>query len=196
MECKEDDLIMELYNMLVGTDQDFELRWHRDDIPNTASVEEEESRLCRDVDELRNYAHAQWNIALYDDECLVIIPGSHRRARTETERAAAPYEPTLPNMKAVKLKAGEAVFYDHNILHRGVYPGGTQRTTLHGTVGMVGTEKERARVILQHGPGEWVRRADYSKLKTNSERAERMRKRLVAMDDMRGGKDVGFSLEG
>lgn len=28
----------------------------------------------------------QWNAALYDDECLIVIPGSHRRPRTEDER--------------------------------------------------------------------------------------------------------------
>lgn len=28
----------------------------------------------------------QWNAALYDDECLLIVPQSHRRPRTEEER--------------------------------------------------------------------------------------------------------------
>jgi len=196
MDCKEDELIMELYNMLVGTDRDFELRWHRDDIPNTASVEEEERRLCGDKDTKRSYAHAQWNIALYDDDCLVVVPGSHRRARTEAERAAAPLEKNIDGMHVVKLKAGDATFYDHNILHRGVYSGGQQRATLHGTVGMKGTEKERARVILQHGVGEWVRQGSYADIDGIGDRAEGMRKRLVQMDDLREGKDVGFSLDG
>lgn len=30
--CSEDDLVMELYNLLVRPDKDFELRWHRDDV--------------------------------------------------------------------------------------------------------------------------------------------------------------------
>jgi hypothetical protein len=38
---------MELYNLLVTPDEDFELRWHRDDIPSTASVDEELERLNR-----------------------------------------------------------------------------------------------------------------------------------------------------
>ena len=195
MECPEDQLVMELYNMLVGTTQDFELRWHRDDILDTATIAEEEARLCRDSNQMRDYAHAQWNIALYDDECLVVVPGSHRRARTEAERAAAPNAPHLPDMKVVELKAGSAVFYDHNILHRGVYAGGKKRATLHGAVGMLGTEQERARVILQHGVGDWIRRSDFSGLKQHAARAEGMRKRLIAMDDAREGKDVGFSLQ-
>lgn len=45
--CKEDDLTMELYNVLVRPDKDFELRWHRDDIPATATKEEEEGELLR-----------------------------------------------------------------------------------------------------------------------------------------------------
>ena len=27
----------------------------------------------------------QWNAALYDDECLLVVPGSHRRPRTPEE---------------------------------------------------------------------------------------------------------------
>lgn len=30
--CSEDELVMELYNLLVRPDDDFELRWHRDDV--------------------------------------------------------------------------------------------------------------------------------------------------------------------
>lgn len=197
MDCKPDELIMELYNMLIGTPADFALTWHRDDIKSTASVAEEEARLCRDKDAKRSYSHAQWNIALYDDAALVVVPGSHRRARTEVERAATPYEKELPDMRVVELKAGDAVFYDHNILHRGVYKGGIERATLHGTVGMVGTENERARVILQHGIGDWAALGSYEDLEGVGDRAEQMRKRLVAMNEKAGGKEkVGFSLDG
>lgn len=30
--CNEDELVMELYNLLVRPESDFELRWHRDDV--------------------------------------------------------------------------------------------------------------------------------------------------------------------
>ena len=82
---------MELYNMLVRPDKEFELRWHRDDIAADATAEEELERLNKP-----GY-HAQWNLALFDDASLVVVPGSHKRARTETERIADPYEPTLPD---------------------------------------------------------------------------------------------------
>lgn len=58
--CDDDDeLIMELYNLLVRPDKEFELRWHRDDIPPTATDEEELERLSKPG------FHAQWNLALY-----------------------------------------------------------------------------------------------------------------------------------
>ncbi|EGS19825.1 uncharacterized protein CTHT_0043100 [Thermochaetoides thermophila DSM 1495] len=136
--AQEGDLVMELMNMLVhpegegirplkGGGEGFELRWHRDDIPWTVGPEEEQALLDRQRvtvsiggEERTVYNHAQWNIALYDDESLVVVPGSHLRSRTEVERNADPYEPNLPGMEVVKLKAGDAVFYDSNILHRGV----------------------------------------------------------------------------
>lgn len=45
LDCKKDDLVMELYNMLVCPPKDFALRWHRDDIPPGVSAEEEMDRL-------------------------------------------------------------------------------------------------------------------------------------------------------
>lgn len=77
---------MELYNLLVRPDQDFELRWHRDDIFATATPEEMEALVVGRPE--KGQGHAQWNLALFDDESLVVVPGSHRRARTEAERGA------------------------------------------------------------------------------------------------------------
>jgi hypothetical protein len=37
--------------------------------------------------ELRKPCFAtQWNAALYDDECLLVVPGSHNRPRTAEEK--------------------------------------------------------------------------------------------------------------
>ncbi|KAF2787386.1 hypothetical protein K505DRAFT_379622 [Melanomma pulvis-pyrius CBS 109.77] len=149
--CSQDELVMELYNMLVRPDREFALRWHRDDIPATATADEELARLGA------HGWHAQWNLALYDDSSLVVVPGSHKRARTPLERAADPYEPHLPNQLTVRLKAGEVAFYDNNILHRGVYDSGKERMTLHGCIGSTRGDGKRARNVLQHGVGEWVK---------------------------------------
>ncbi|EYE96623.1 phytanoyl-CoA dioxygenase family protein [Aspergillus ruber CBS 135680] len=191
-------LVMELFNMLVAPEaRDFELRWHRDDIPETASAEEEE-RLLQAKSPQGRQSHAQYNLALCPDASLVVVPGSHRRVRTETERNAAPYEPSLPGQKIVELQPGDAVFYDSNILHRGVYKGklaggAETRLTLHGSVGLkaAGGQKVRATAVLQHGVGAWVYREDAAF--GVGERAERMRANLVAMGT---GEGVGYSLQG
>ncbi|MCJ1445498.1 MAG: hypothetical protein MMC23_006003 [Stictis urceolatum] len=202
MKCSEGELVMELYNLLVRPDEDFELRWHRDDIPSTASREEEERRLCASAgngegEGEREYLHAQWNLALFEDQSLVVVPGSHRRARTEAEREAGPYQAVLEGMKVVELQPGDVVFYDNNILHRGVYSKNMERMTLHGSVGRSGRGEERARNVLQHGVGEWVGRCDFGGLEGVDEgmgmRAERMRERLVEIGKGKGKGMVGFS---
>jgi hypothetical protein len=186
--CEEEDLTMELYNMLVRPDRDFELRWHRDDVPATATAEEELERLRKPG------WHAQWNLALYDDSSLVLIPGSHARPRTEVERNADPYESTLPYQITVKLKAGEMAFYNNNILHRGVYDSTKERMTLHGSIGTKAAGKQRARNVLQHGVGEWAGKWNLEGEKGEwVGRAKAMRDRLVSLGNESG--DVGYFAE-
>lgn len=190
LECGDEDLVMELFNMLVRPERDFELRWHRDDIPPEASPEEELERLREPA------WHAQYNLALYPDESLVVVPGSHARARTATERAAAPYEPVLPDQLVVKLEPGDVVFYDNNILHRGVYDAAKERMTLHGSVGHVKGKAARARNVLQHGIGGWVDRCRFDGLEEDTRaRAEGMRERLIKMG-RESGSDLGYSQQG
>ncbi|CAP66534.1 uncharacterized protein PODANS_4_9560 [Podospora anserina S mat+] len=130
-----DGLVMELFNLLCGPSdgKGFELSWHRDDIPASATEEEERERVCKPGEV---YSHTQWNLPL---------------------------------------RRGIMVFYDNNILHRGVYFGGN---------------------VLQHGVGSWVERADFSCLGEGEERktAEGMRRRLVEMG--RAAGEVGYSLVG
>ncbi|KAH9885497.1 hypothetical protein F4778DRAFT_504360 [Xylariomycetidae sp. FL2044] len=226
-EVKDEDLVMELLNMLVAPDTDFELRWHRDDIPAEATAEEEEVALGLvdlvppdekenekrkgKMEKRKRYWHTQYNIALHDaDTSLVVIPGSHARARTEAERDPKnAFADTLPGMRTVRLDAGDAVFYDNNIVHRGVYKGRVsssgggerERLSLHGSVGHVGGGGSRARNVLQHGVGEWVGRCDFSGLglgldgedgkgegegeeeEEKKKRIERVRKRAEGMRD-------------
>lgn len=185
LDCRDEDLVMELFNLLVTPDHDFQLRWHRDDIPPEATAEQELARLAQPA------FHAQWNLALYDDESLVVVPGSHKRARTEIERIAGPYD-ELPGEMRVALKAGEMVFYDNNILHRGVYSKDVERATLHGSMGHVKGGGVRARNVLQHGRG-WIGEVDLGVLPEGEERerAEGMRRRLVELGERAG--EVGFS---
>ncbi|KAI1881108.1 hypothetical protein JX265_001348 [Neoarthrinium moseri] len=189
MDCEDADLVMELFNMLVRPERDFELRWHRDDIPATATPEEEMRRLSEPE------WHTQWNLALYDDDSLVVVPGSHARARTETERNADPFEKELPGQLVVHLEAGDVAFYNNNIVHRGVYSSQKERMSLHGSVGHAGGSKLRARNVLQHGIGAWVDHCDFSFLDDKQRsRAEAMRERLIKLGKESG--DVGYSLQG
>ncbi|KAL4801130.1 hypothetical protein BDV19DRAFT_8470 [Aspergillus venezuelensis] len=202
-DAEDEKLVMELFNLLVAPEKiDFELRWHRDDIPWTATAEDE-INLLESKSPGGRQSHAQYNFALCEDSSLIVIPGSHRRVRTEVERNADPYESYLPGQLVVELKPGDAVFYDSNILHRGVYKakpenGEESRLTLHGSVGLKGIDgsnsedkKVRATAVLQHGVGAWVQRPDAAF--EIGGRAEKMRANLVGMGS---GEGVGFSLQG
>lgn len=167
LQCEDDELVLELFNLLVRPDRDFELRWHRDDIPPEATDEQEEERLKEPA------WHAQWNLALWDDESLIAVPGSHARARTEAERTAGPFETGLPGEQRVQMKAGDVVFYNNNIFHRGAYKSEVERMTLHGSMGHVAGSNLRARNVLQHGIGSFVAEIDLSGLEgEEKERAE------------------------
>lgn len=190
LQCDDDgELVMELFNLLVRPDRDFELRWHRDDIPATATPEQELARLNQPA-----YS-AQWNLALYDDASLIVVPGSHVRARTDAERDADPFSKDIPGQMVVFLKAGDVVFYNNNILHRGAYDSRVERMTLHGSAGHVAGSTLRARNVLQHGVKDWIDRVDFSQLddKTRA-RADKMKANLVKMGQDAG--EVGFSLDG
>ncbi|CAK1366345.1 hypothetical protein CB0940_09250 [Cercospora beticola] len=185
LQCRRDDLVLELYNMLCRPDHDFALRWHRDNIGPQASAEEELRHLQEPI------IHAQWNLALYDDSSLVVVPGSHKRARTDMERGADPFEDNMPGQLAVKMSPGDIVFYNNNILHRGVYNSSTERMTLHGSMGITKSDPERARNILQHGIGTWASKADFSNLPPEmSKLAQGMQARLISMGS---GDGVGFT---
>lgn len=185
LQCRRDELVLELYNMLIRPDKDFTLRWHRDDIPPDVSCEEELRRLQEPM------IHAQWNLALYPDSSLIVVPGSHKRVRTDMERDTEPYD-DMPGQRIVQLEAGDVLFYDNNILHRGVYDSSIERMTLHGSMGFAGNDQSRARNILQHGIGSWAADIKFSCLPIETvELAERMRKRLI---DLGSGENVGYSL--
>jgi len=211
-------LVMELFNLLVTPDKDFELRWHRDDVPfEGVSVEEEVTRLGlvlqidgngrpdgrldgaeREVKYgKRDAFHAQYNIPLYADSSLHVVCGSHLRPRTSAELeilATDPNAASLPEMRIVSLQAGDMIFYDNNIIHRGVYNNDVERLTLHGSVGDGNGGRQRARNVLQHGVGEWVDSCRFERLPERlRRRAEGMRERLVHLGTIVG--QVGYTFE-
>ncbi|EIN04435.1 hypothetical protein PUNSTDRAFT_146419 [Punctularia strigosozonata HHB-11173 SS5] len=192
LECEEGDLQMELFNLLINPlSHEFALRWHRDDVKETASEEEERAALSV-------WDHGvQWNTALYQDSCLYVVPGSHKLPRTPEQRAQSatqspPDDPSeMPGAVQVVLQPGETVFYNNNILHCGTYKSHERRATLHACMGDTRGGSTRARNILQHGL-RWMKEDAFRA--TLNPRGNAMLERLLAMERSVGGH-VGYSLD-
>ncbi|ORZ24010.1 hypothetical protein BCR42DRAFT_402049 [Absidia repens] len=149
INTKRDDLQFELFNLLINPrDHDFDLTWHRDSIPADTLQDKEEELLT-----IPHYG-TQWNTALYEDDCLYVVPNSHRRVRTPEERDITINDPKSQNMPGqlrVNLKPGQTVFYDNNILHRAAYFCSQKRATLHASMGTIEGGHHRAKTAFQHG---------------------------------------------
>lgn len=171
--CTPGQMQMELFNLLIHPESHyFALGWHRDDIRPEVTKHEEQQRLATPT-----YG-VQFNTALYEDECLFIIPTSHRRMLSDEERTAnialppaavqvtgnetdfdGRWDVDPPSTLQVKLRPGQTVFYSQRILHRASYTPSRKRATLHGCYGDASDPAgaaERARNVLQHGL-EWMR---------------------------------------
>jgi ectoine hydroxylase-related dioxygenase (phytanoyl-CoA dioxygenase family) len=135
-----DRLRLELVNMLVNPAQrEFAIGWHRDLLRREVPAEEEIAILGQLQDGV------QWNTALYDEASLLIIPGTHRRCATPEERDAQfrrPMEPVAGQM-AVTLKPGQGVYYNSQLIHRGIYPHRQRRETIHACMHVAGSESHR-----------------------------------------------------
>ena len=104
--------------------------WHRDIHP----IDMAPIRLLQ-LDMLENGPrYLQWNIPLYDDDVLWVVPGSHRRVNTAEENEellkdrCAPLTGGIP----VELNAGDGVVYINFLLHWGSNYSSKLRRTLHG----------------------------------------------------------------
>ncbi|KAF7795925.1 hypothetical protein EIP86_007092 [Pleurotus ostreatoroseus] len=189
LSCGEEDLQMELFNMLINPlDHEFALRWHRDDVKESATEQEEREALTL-------WHHGvQWNTALYEDGCLYVVPGSHLVPRTAEQRARSctldpPKNPLdMPGAIKVTLQPGETVFYNSNILHCGAYTSKAPRATLHACIGSVRGGSARARNVLQHGLS-WMTEPEFHE--GLNDRGKAMLDRLKKMRDSAG--EVGYS---
>ena len=94
--------------------------WHRD--PNSAHVAPLEG-LINDLVENGAAAQVQWNVPLYDDPTLWVVPGSHRRLNTPEEDRQLREDPrqALPGGTPVELRAGDGVVYTNLLLHWGSF---------------------------------------------------------------------------
>ncbi|KAF9004506.1 hypothetical protein BDZ89DRAFT_1095670 [Hymenopellis radicata] len=181
LQCRDEDLQMELFNLLINpTSHDFALRWHRDDVKGDATLEEEEKALTL-------WHHGRARRALYDDSCLFVVPGTHKLI-DDYGCSESPLD--MPGAMAVSLKPGETVFYNSNILHLGTYSAKHKRATLHASMGDARGGSVRARNVLQHGLN-WMKEEPFRN--TLTEKGKTMLDRLIKMQKNAG--EVGYSLE-
>ena len=105
-------------------------RWHRDVHPiDMAPLRS----LQMDVME-NGPRYVQWNIPLYDDNVLWIVPGSHRRLNTDEENRHLLENERIPVPGGipVELEAGDGVVYNNYLLHWGSSYTTKIRRTIHG----------------------------------------------------------------
>lgn len=112
-------------------DEDWRFGWHRDfgKLPRNAG-EEEELEILR-----KPQTSFKWHLALEDDECLQLVPGTHRRYRTdyEIECLLKTRNADIPGQRTIYLKAGQTVFWHGYTIHRGVMKKDVERLTLAGS---------------------------------------------------------------
>ena len=124
-----DDLTMG--SILVFTNPhhaDYSIGWHRD-------WGKQERDLDYDAEmavlgkPLRTW---RWHLATVDDECLQIVPGSHRRYRTPQERRCLleTRHDDISGQLSIRLKAGQAVYWSGDTIHRGLNRRDTERLTV------------------------------------------------------------------
>ncbi len=166
--------------------------WHRDIHPvDMAPLD----ALTADLME-NGPRYTQWNVPLYDDSVLWVIPGSHRRRNTAQENAellqdrAAPVTGGIP----VELKAGDGVVYINFLNHTGSNYTTKRRRTLHGGHAVYGTYPELG--FLEH-VAPWARERFHS----FAARGERMQDateaalRAVIAKDEAGYRDALETLQ-
>lgn len=113
---------------------DYGFGWHRDFGGNVRDGSYQVEM------EILNRPHRglKWHLALVDDSCLHIVPGSHKKYRTPHQRRCLLEErhDDIPGQYAVPLKAGQSVFWSGNLIHRGVMKKDVERLTLAGSWSM------------------------------------------------------------
>jgi ectoine hydroxylase-related dioxygenase (phytanoyl-CoA dioxygenase family) len=112
----------------------YECGWHRD-----IGGEERDGTYEVEMEILGRHRKnlVKWHMALVEDACLWIVPGSQRSYRTDEEREALINNPLneISTGRQIVLKKGQTVFWTGNTIHRGKMPEGVdQRLTLTGAL--------------------------------------------------------------
>lgn len=127
--CAPEAAILAMFLMCSPVRDHGPAKWHRDLHPfDQAPL----SGLQADISE-NAPGLVQWNIPLYDDDVLWVVPGSHIRLNTAAENQQLMADPKvpLPGSIPVELKAGDGVVYINTILHWGSNYSAKLRRTIH-----------------------------------------------------------------
>ena len=113
---------------------EYDTGWHRD-----FGQEERDGSREVELEILGRYRKnlVKWHLALVEDACLWLVPGSQRRYRTEQEREVLinNRKGDVPNAQQIALQKGQTIFWNGNTIHRGLLSAGaTERLTLMGAL--------------------------------------------------------------
>ncbi len=98
---------------------DYDTGWHRDLGPAKDNTYDEEMALLN-----RPMRGLRYQVALVDDPCLWLVPGSQKRYRTEEERQALAFDVRrdISTQVNVPLKRGQTLLWSGHTVHRGRKP--------------------------------------------------------------------------
>jgi ectoine hydroxylase-related dioxygenase (phytanoyl-CoA dioxygenase family) len=110
---------------------DYRGSWHRDSYAAWGKDSEREVAIR----EIHSWPCTQVLLAIEDDACFWLVPGSHNRPNTaeeerKFEEGETSWEEMFPGAVQVKLKAGTAVPFDSRAIHRGLKRPGTSRRSI------------------------------------------------------------------
>ena len=124
--------------------------WHRDvgQEPRDLTEEAELEFLLRPRTECR------WELALVDDDALVLVPGSQRRYRTarEWEVMSDNKNESLPGERVIHLRAGQTIFWNGKMIHRSCHRPDSERLTIIGGWGVYQEDAPKKEI----GRFEWM----------------------------------------
>ena len=126
----EDAAVTEMMLMCSPVRDHGPARWHRDFSPGHSSSV---MGYAEDIRE-NGPRYVQWNLTLYDDDVLWVVPGSHLRPNTpeEVEQLRRNDRAPLDSGVQTHLAAGDGVAYILPILHWGSNYSTRLRRVIHG----------------------------------------------------------------
>ena len=109
-------------------ESDYGFGWHRDFGTKPRDGTEEVELAILDAPIFR----VKWHMALIDDACLMLVPGSNRRYRTEHELKVLleTKHDDIPGQKVMDLKAGQTIVWHGYTMHRGIMTKDVRRLSL------------------------------------------------------------------